>query len=84
MEDLLLVCVEINSGIKDTLPPREAYYAQEKVAQAITNGRMLSVGPNQNLGETKEARNESGVHNELVSCRAHFILRYDRKVSITS
>jgi tetratricopeptide (TPR) repeat protein len=62
----------------------EAYYAQEKVAQAINQWtEALQLGPNPDISARLEkARRESGVHNELgVLQSAHFILRYDRKVS---
>ena len=62
----------------------EVYYAQEKVAQAINQwSEALQLGPNPQISARLEkARTELGVHNELgVLQSAHFILRYDRKVS---
>ena len=84
-EDLLLACVEANKRDQEThYLLGEAYYAQEKVAQAINEWTdALQLGPNPRISARLEkARNESGVHNELgVLQSAHFILRYDRKVS---
>ena len=84
-EDLLLACVEMNKRDQEThYLLGEAYYAQEKVAQAINEWTdALQLGPNPRISARLEkARNESGVHNELgVLQSAHFILRYDRKVS---
>jgi tetratricopeptide (TPR) repeat protein len=84
-EDLLLTCLGMDrrdQGVHLLLG--EAYYAQEKVAQAInqwTEG--LQLGPNPEISaRLDKARKESGVHSELgVLQSAHFILRYDRKVS---
>ena len=84
-EDLLLACLDLNKrdqGIHFLLG--EAYYAQEKVAQAINQWtEALQFGPNPEISSRLEkARKESGVHSELgVLQSAHFILRYDRKVS---
>lgn len=84
-EDLLLACLEISKrdqGIRLLLG--EAYYAQEKVAQAINQWtEALQLGPNPEISARLEkVRGESGVHSELgVLQSAHFILRYDRKVS---
>ncbi|HEU0007206.1 MAG TPA: peptidase MA family metallohydrolase [Terriglobia bacterium] len=84
-EDLLLTCLGMDKRDQGVhLLLGEAYYAQEKVAQAInqwTEG--LQLGPNPEISaRLDKARKESGVHSELgVLQSAHFILRYDRKVS---
>jgi len=84
-EDLLLSCLSMNKrdqGIHFLLG--EAYYAQEKVAQAVNQWtEALQFGPNPEIStRLDKARKESGFHNELgVLQSAHFILRYDRKVS---
>jgi tetratricopeptide (TPR) repeat protein len=84
-EDLLLECVEMNKGDQEThYLLGEAYYAQEKVSQAINEWtKALQSGPDLRISARLEkARKESGVHSELgVLQSAHFILRYDRKVS---
>jgi tetratricopeptide (TPR) repeat protein len=84
-EDLLLACVEIDKRNQEThYLLGEAYYAQEKVGQAISEWtEALQLGSNPRIAARLEkARNESGVHSELgVLQSAHFILRYDRKVS---
>ena len=84
-EDLLLTCLEMDKRDQETHHLLgEAYYAQEKVAQAINEWtEALQLGPNPRISARLEkARKESGVHNELgVLQSAHFILRYDRKVS---
>jgi tetratricopeptide (TPR) repeat protein len=62
----------------------EAYYAQDKVPQAIQEWKTaLDLGADQALSaKIKKAEEEAGVHNELgVLHSAHFILRYDRQVS---
>lgn len=84
-EDLLLTCLE--AGRKDQSTHYllgEAYYAQDKIAQAISQWTAaLQLGPDPNISKRLEkARQEAGTHNELgVLQSAHFILRYDRKVS---
>lgn len=84
-EDLLLACLERN--LRDQTIHfllGEVYYAQDKVAQAVSQWtEALQFGPNPEISaRLQKARKESGVHNELgVSQSAHFILRYDRKVS---
>ena len=84
-EDLLLACIGMDKRdqwIHSLLG--EAYYAQEKVAQAINQwSEALQFGPNPEISvRLEKARKESGVHSELgVLQSAHFILRYDRKVS---
>jgi tetratricopeptide (TPR) repeat protein len=84
-EDLLIACLGMDKrdqGIHFLLG--EAYYAQEKVAQAINEWtEALQFGPNPEISARLEkARKEAGVHSELgVLQSAHFILRYDRKVS---
>jgi tetratricopeptide (TPR) repeat protein len=84
-EDLLVACLGMDKrdqGIHFLLG--EAYYAQEKVAQAINEWtEALQFGPNPEISARLEkARKEAGVHSELgVLQSAHFILRYDRKVS---
>jgi tetratricopeptide (TPR) repeat protein len=84
-EDLLLACLEMDKRDQEThYLLGEAYYAQEKVAQAVNEWtEALQLGPNPRISARLEkARKESGVHNELgVLQSAHFILRYDRKVS---
>lgn len=84
-EDLLLTCLE--RDLRDQTIHfllGEVYYAQDKVAQAVSQWtEALQFGPNPEISaRLQKARNESGVHNELgVLESAHFILRYDRKVS---
>jgi tetratricopeptide (TPR) repeat protein len=84
-EDLLIACLGMekrDQGIHLLLG--EAYYAQEKVTQAINQWtEALQLGPNPEISTRLEkARKEAGVHSELgVLQSAHFILRYDRKVS---
>lgn len=84
-EDLLLACLQRDKrdqGIHFLLG--EAYYAQEKVAQAINQWtEALQLGANPEISaRLDKARKESGVHSELgVLQSAHFILRYDRTVS---
>ena len=84
-EDLLLACLEMDKRDQEIhYLLGEAYYAQEKVGQAIGEWtEALQLGPNPRIAARLEkARKESGVHNELgVLQSAHFILRYDRKVS---
>jgi len=84
-EDLLLACLEMDKRDQETHSLLgEAYYAQEKVAQAINEWTVaLQLGPNPRISARLEkARTESGVHSELgILQSAHFILRYDRKVS---
>ena len=84
-EDLLLTCLQMDKRDQEThYLLGEAYYAQEKVGQAISEWtEALQLGPNSRIAARLEkARKESGVHNELgVLQSAHFILRYDRKVS---
>jgi tetratricopeptide (TPR) repeat protein len=84
-EDLLLTCLEMDKHDQSIhFLLGEAYYAQEKVAQAISRWtEALQLGPNPEISARLEkARKESGVHSELgVLQSAHFILRYDRKVS---
>ncbi|MGH9428605.1 MAG: peptidase MA family metallohydrolase [Terriglobia bacterium] len=84
-EDLLLMCLEMDKHDQSIhFLLGEAYYAQEKVAQAINQWtEALQFGPNPEISARLEkARKESGVHSELgVLQSAHFILRYDRKVS---
>lgn len=84
-EDLLLACLGQEKNDQQIhLLLGEAYYAQEKVAQAINQWtEALQLGPNPEIAARLEkARKESGVHSELgVLQSAHFILRYDRKVS---
>jgi len=84
-EDLLLARLQtdkMDQGIHFLLG--QAYYAQEKVAQAINQwNEALNLGPNSEISaRIEKARRELGVHTELgVLQSAHFILRYDRKVS---
>ncbi len=84
-EDLLVACLEVegkDQGVHYLLG--EAYYAQDKVSQAISQwNTALQFGLNPRISERlAKAHQESGVHNELgVLQSAHFILRYDRKVS---
>jgi tetratricopeptide (TPR) repeat protein len=84
-EDLLLACLGREKNDQQLhLLLGEAYYAQEKVTQAINQWTTaLQLGPNPEISlRLEKARKESGVHNELgVLQSAHFILRYDRKVS---
>lgn len=84
-EDLLVACLEVERNDQDVhYLLGEAYYAQEKVSQAISQwNTALRLGPNPRISQRlAKARQESGVHNELgVLQSAHFILRYDRKVS---
>jgi hypothetical protein len=84
-EDLLIACLGMEKRDQGThLLLGEAYYAQEKVAQAINQWtEALQLGPNPEISTRLEkARKEAGVHSELgVLQSAHFILRYDRKVS---
>jgi hypothetical protein len=84
-EDLLLTCLGMDKRDQGVhLLLGEAYYAQEKVAQAINQWtEALQLGPNPEISaRLDKARKESGVHSELgVLQSAHFILRYDRKVS---
>jgi len=84
-EDLLLACLQMDKRNQEThYLLGEAYYAQEKVGQAISEWtEALQLGPNPGIvTRLEKARKESGVHNELgVLQSAHFILRYDRKVS---
>jgi tetratricopeptide (TPR) repeat protein len=84
-EDLLLACLGLGSrdqSLHSLLG--EAYYAQDKVAEAINQWtEALRLAPDPEISARLEkARRESGVHSELgVLQSAHFILRYDRKVS---
>jgi tetratricopeptide (TPR) repeat protein len=84
-EDLLLTCLEMDKRDQEThYLLGEAYYAQEKVGQAISEWtEALQLGPNPKIeARLEKARKESGVHSELgVLQSGHFILRYDRKVS---
>jgi len=84
-EDLLLSCLEIENRDQTIYSLLgDAYYAQDKVGQAIKQWtEALRLGPSPEISARLEkARNESGVHSELgVLQSAHFILRYDRKVS---
>jgi tetratricopeptide (TPR) repeat protein len=84
-EDLLLACLEANPKDQSThYLLGEAYYAQEKISQAVNQwAAALQLGPNPDISERLEkARQESETHSELgVLQSAHFILRYDRKVS---
>ena len=62
----------------------EVYYAQDKISQAINEWKTaLQLGAEPSLSSRiKRAEVEGGTHNELgVLQSAHFILRYDRKVS---
>ena len=62
----------------------EVYYAQDKISQAINEWKtamQLGAGPSLS-SRIKKAELERGTHDELgVLQNAHFILRYDRKVS---
>jgi tetratricopeptide (TPR) repeat protein len=84
-EDLLLTCLEIdkkNQQIYYLLG--EAYYGQEKISQAISQWTAgLQLGPHPEMSRRLDrARQEAGVHDGLDELQsAHFILRYDRKVS---
>src|SRR5262249_13875047 len=62
----------------------EVYYAQDKVREAISAWKMaLQLGENPNISRRlKKAEEEVEIHSELGALQsAHFILRYDRKVS---
>lgn len=62
----------------------EVYYAQDKISQAINEWKTaLQLGAEPSLSDRiKKATVEGGTHSELgVLQSAHFILRYDRKVS---
>ena len=62
----------------------EAYYQQEKLAQAINQWMAgLELGPSRQISERLEkARREAGTHNELAVLQSpHFILRYNDKAS---
>jgi len=62
----------------------EVYYAQDKVREAISAWKMaLQLGENPSISSRlKKAEEEVGIHSELGALQsAHFILRYDRKVS---
>jgi len=62
----------------------EVYYAQDKTREAIAEWKIaLQLGDDPVISSRlKKAEDEQGIHNELgVLHSAHFILRYDRKVS---
>src|SRR5262245_34272608 len=62
----------------------EVYYAQDKLREAIASWKTaLQLGEDPVISNRlKKAEEEAGAHNELgVLQSAHFILRYDRKVS---
>jgi tetratricopeptide (TPR) repeat protein len=62
----------------------EVYYAQDKVSEAITAWKAaLQLGEDPIISNRlKKAEEEVGTHSELGALHsAHFILRYDRKVS---
>jgi len=62
----------------------EAYYQQEKLAQAINQWMAgLELGPSRQISDRLEkARREAGTHNELAVLQSpHFILRYNDKAS---
>ena len=85
-EDLLLTCLGMDRRDQGThLLLGEAYYAQEKVAQAInqwTEGLQLGPESQEYRQDLIKLAKNLGVHSELgVLQSAHFILRYDRKVS---
>jgi hypothetical protein len=86
-EDLLLVCLAIDRKNPWThYLLGEAYYRQEKLAQAINEwSEGLQLGPNEAMAQRLEkARSEAGIHNELSPLRStHFILRYDSKTSFS-
>jgi tetratricopeptide (TPR) repeat protein len=62
----------------------EVYYAQDKLREAIATWKTaLQLGEDPAISNRlKKAEEEAGAHDELgVLQSAHFILRYDRKVS---
>ena len=62
----------------------EVYYAQDKLREAISTWKTaLQLGDDAVISNRlKKAEEEAGTHDELgVLQSAHFILRYDRKVS---
>jgi tetratricopeptide (TPR) repeat protein len=83
-EDLLLACLEIDKNQRTYYLLGRAYYAQEKISEAISQWTAaLELGPDKEISQQLEkARLEAGAHNEQGALQsAHFILRFDRKVS---
>jgi len=84
-EELLLTCLEIDRNNQQTYYLLgEAYYAQEKISQAISQWTAgLVLGPHPEMAKRLDkARQEEQVHQGMDEMQsAHFILRYDRKVS---
>ncbi|MEW5979828.1 MAG: hypothetical protein AB1898_28875 [Acidobacteriota bacterium] len=84
-EDLLLRAAQIQPNSHETFHLLgETYYAQDKLAEAISAWKTaLRIKPDPQIQERlTKAQEEAGAHNELgVLQSAHFILRYDRKVS---
>jgi tetratricopeptide (TPR) repeat protein len=84
-EDLLRTALGIDNTNKEIYYLLgEAYYAQEKIDQAISQWTAgLALGPHEQMAKSLEkARREARVHADLdVQQSTHFILRYDRKVS---
>jgi tetratricopeptide (TPR) repeat protein len=84
-EELLLTSLESdnkNQRVYSLLG--EAYYQQEKLSEAIRQWKAgLELGPNEQISEWLEkARREADAHGELAVLQsAHFILRYNEKVS---
>ena len=84
-EALLRTGLELESNNQDLhYLLGEAYYAQEKIAEAINQWSAgLLLGPHpEMLRSLDKARQEARVHDALGALQsAHFILRYDRNVS---
>jgi tetratricopeptide (TPR) repeat protein len=84
-EELLLSCVTLEPENQSFhLLLGEAYYAQDKLADAINQwNQVLRLGPSQHASERLErATKELNVHKTLGTLQsAHFILRYDHDVS---
>jgi tetratricopeptide (TPR) repeat protein len=84
-QGLLETCLEIDRNDRDIhYLLGEAYYGQEKISEAInqwTAGLKLGAHPAMSRSLDK-ARQEARAHEELSTLQsAHFILRYDQKVS---
>ena len=84
-EELLLTSLESDKKNQWTYYLlAEAYYQQEKLAQAINQWMAgLELGPSRQISDRLEkARREAGTHNELAVLQSpHFILRYNDKAS---
>jgi tetratricopeptide (TPR) repeat protein len=84
-ENLLRTSLDIESNNQEThYLLGMTYYAQEKLPQAIDEWNAgLRLGPHPDMERALEkAQKEARVHGQLGELQsAHFILRYDRKVS---